>query len=431
MPNHSSQAAEPINVFFSYSHRDEALRDELSKHLATLQRQGLIAEWHDRQIPPGEDWAGAIDDNLHRAHVILLLISSDFLASKYCYENEMTCALERHAKKEAVVVPILLRPCSWSGSPFEKLQALPKNALPVTKWDNQDDAFMDIAEGIRRIVKKARAARPGAGPMLGDEVFRLCDRDEQEDEFEELLRRNAPVQVCGIRAPEVELPDSLATRLTHLSLRRFVRGPVTSKLIPWPEVADPVAGRQSLIARLSRELECETRELSAEAFVGALSSRLEEAIVLRHNLRVERWQAGARELLREYLAFWDEVNDRGPAPRLIVFLNLIDSERGWWSRLSRLSRLTGGGFDRAAFDRELRPMFDLQAACPKHLLTELPGIESHHVHDWFERHGIFDPSERLQRCRDLFGRRARRPMAEIEPELKKYHLEFTQQQETG
>ncbi|MGH9848059.1 MAG: TIR domain-containing protein [Blastocatellia bacterium] len=428
MPTHSSHASEqPLEVFFSYSHRDEALRDELSKHLSILRRQQVIGEWHDRQIAPGGDWAGAIDKHLKRARIILLLISADFLASDYCYDIEMNCAMDRHEKLEAVVVPIILRPCSWSGSRFEKLQALPKNATPVTKWADRDDAFTDIAEGIRRLVRQVRVARSGGGPMLGEEVFRLCDRDTQEDEFDELIRRDAPVRVCGIRASEVELPDSLATRLTNITLRRSVGGVVASKLIAWPDAAGLAAGRLSLLARLYRELDCEDREPSAEAFVRAVSSRLEAAIVLRHNLRAERWGEGERDLLRWYLDFWDEVNARRPAPRFVIFFNLIDPERAgvWRSLVSRLGR---GGFDRDAFERELRAMFDSEAACPKRLLTELPGVESHHVQDWFDRHGIFDPSDRLRHCRRLFSERSRRPMLEIEPALKQFHHEFLQQQ---
>lgn len=66
----------------------------------------------------------------------------------------MKRALERHDNQEAVVIPVILRPCDWNGSAFSKLQALPKNAKPVTSWANRDEAFTDIATGIRRAVAK-------------------------------------------------------------------------------------------------------------------------------------------------------------------------------------------------------------------------------------------------------------------------------------
>lgn len=142
-----------IEVFFSYSHRDEALRDELAKHLSILKRQGIINGWHDRQITAGSEWAGQIDDHLNAAQVILLLISPDFIASDYCYDIELTQAMQRHEAREACVVPVILRPVDWQGAPFGKLQALPKNAKPITSWENTDEAFMDVAKGIRRAIE--------------------------------------------------------------------------------------------------------------------------------------------------------------------------------------------------------------------------------------------------------------------------------------
>jgi hypothetical protein len=150
----------PIEVFFSYSHRDEELRDELEKHLSILKREGMISSWHDRQIPAGSEWAGEIDEHLNTAQIILLLISADFLASDYCYSIEMKRALERHNAGEARVIPIILRPVDWQGSLFGKLQALPKNAEPVTSWANRDEAFTDVARGIRRAVGSLKKQTP-------------------------------------------------------------------------------------------------------------------------------------------------------------------------------------------------------------------------------------------------------------------------------
>ncbi len=143
----------PVEVFYSYAHEDEALRNEFEKHLSLLRRQGLIADWHDRHILPGNDWSQAIDEHLERASVILLLISADFLASDYCYGLEMQRALERHQAKEARVIPILLRPVDWNNAPFAHLQALPTGAKPITTWSNQDEAFMNVAAGIRRVIE--------------------------------------------------------------------------------------------------------------------------------------------------------------------------------------------------------------------------------------------------------------------------------------
>jgi hypothetical protein len=151
----AAQSAKASEIFYSYSHKDRELRDELERHLSILKRSGLIRVWHDREIDAGADWAGEIHQHLNRADVILLLISADFLASDYCYDVELKRAIERHDAGQAIVVPIILRPVDWSGAPFAGLECLPTDARPVTTWANRDEAFRDIAEGIRRALGRA------------------------------------------------------------------------------------------------------------------------------------------------------------------------------------------------------------------------------------------------------------------------------------
>ncbi len=143
----------PVSVFCSYASEDEALRNKLEQHLSGLLREGLITEWHDRKILAGMDWASAIDTHLMAASVIVLLISPSFLASDYSYGVEMKRALERYASGSARVIPLLLRPVDWQDTPLGKLQCLPRNAKPVTTWNNRDQAFAEIVRGIRSVIE--------------------------------------------------------------------------------------------------------------------------------------------------------------------------------------------------------------------------------------------------------------------------------------
>jgi TIR domain len=156
------------SVFFSYSHADEALRDQLEKQLAILRRQGVIETWHDRRIDAGEEWAAAIDKHVESDDIILLLVSPDFLASDYCYDREMLRAMARHEAGEASVIPVILRACPWQGAPFGKLQAVPKNGTPVTLMPDRDAALLEVAEAVRKaaekIAGKGQAAPPAAVP---------------------------------------------------------------------------------------------------------------------------------------------------------------------------------------------------------------------------------------------------------------------------
>ncbi|WP_136523964.1 toll/interleukin-1 receptor domain-containing protein [Geomonas ferrireducens] len=156
----------PIEIFFSYSHRDERMRSRLEAHLSSLKRERLILGWHDRKIKPGTEWKGQIDSHLDSSRIILLLISADFLASDYCYDVEMDRAMARHDAGEARVIPIILRPCDWPWSRFGKLQALPRDGKPVSDWSTHDQAFNEVARGIRRVVEELAKASESAAPSL-------------------------------------------------------------------------------------------------------------------------------------------------------------------------------------------------------------------------------------------------------------------------
>ncbi|MDX2214313.1 MAG: HEAT repeat domain-containing protein [Oculatellaceae cyanobacterium bins.114] len=140
-----------IALYFSYASEDEELRDKLEKHLSILKREGVITSWDSRQILPGDETAKVISDHLNTTDIILLLISPDSIADSTCYDIEIKRAMERHQAGEARVIPILLRPVDWQDAPFSQLEVLPKNKQPVTSWANQDEAFEEIAKGIREV----------------------------------------------------------------------------------------------------------------------------------------------------------------------------------------------------------------------------------------------------------------------------------------
>jgi len=143
-----------VKLFYSYSHKDEALRDALETHLTILKRQDLLSDWHDRKIIPGRDWEREIDAHMAEADIILLLVSPDMIASDYCYGKELSRALERHDSGHSMVVPVIVRPVDWTGMPFAKIQALPRDGKPVTSWGNIDEAWLDVEMGIRRTIEK-------------------------------------------------------------------------------------------------------------------------------------------------------------------------------------------------------------------------------------------------------------------------------------
>ena len=143
-----------VKLLFSYSHKDEKLRDLLDDHLSLLKRQQKLLTWHDRSISAGEEFDVTIREELESSQIILLLISANFLASNYCYEKEMQRAIERHNNRTAVVIPVILHPCDWESAPFGKLRATPTDGKPISTYQNPHEAFSIVAKDIREAVEK-------------------------------------------------------------------------------------------------------------------------------------------------------------------------------------------------------------------------------------------------------------------------------------
>ncbi len=203
----ATKRAKMIEVFFSYSHKDEELREDLEKHLSILKRDGVITAWYDRRIGAGREWEGEISEHVNTAGVILLLISADFLASDYCYDVEVKRAMERHEAREARVIPVVLRAVDWKGAPFRKLQALPRDARPVTSWPNRDEAFADVAKGIRAAVEEL-VAEP---EKITDQ--RSPPPERAETEIRETVE-GAPVRTDG--SPEAETEEKPPARSPYI-----------------------------------------------------------------------------------------------------------------------------------------------------------------------------------------------------------------------
>lgn len=154
-------------AFISYAHEDEAFRKELEQHLSGLKRRSLLDVWKDRDLAAGAELDGAISENLEAADLIVMLISPAFVASNYCYEREMIRALEHHEAGKAHAVSIVCRPCDFSGLPFARFVMLPTDAKPVSTWPNRDEAWLDVARGIRKLLEgepRAAVAAESAAP---------------------------------------------------------------------------------------------------------------------------------------------------------------------------------------------------------------------------------------------------------------------------
>jgi hypothetical protein len=138
----------PLKVFIVYSRKDADLKDKLRTRLKPLERKESVDVFWDGKIQPGVDWDAKLQGQLDGADMILLLVSPDLLASDYVNQVELPKAMARHERGKARVIPIIARPSAWQDEMFAKLQVLPGNARPITRWQDGDEAWLDVQLGI-------------------------------------------------------------------------------------------------------------------------------------------------------------------------------------------------------------------------------------------------------------------------------------------
>src|SRR6185436_12110411 len=242
-----------LEVFFSYSHRDDELRRQLDAHLALLKRQDRIRTWFDGGIAPGQEIEPEIFARLDAADLILLLVSPDFIASDFCWSREMERAMERHEAGAARVIPILLRPVdNWHTAPFGKLEALPRDGLPATQWPDRDVAFRDVAAGIRTaledVARRRRKSAASERPLRVVVPSRFGDRPEPSRS--ELVAKALSVYMAsrlasrsGDRPESAALAEQVATALFNKGVRLGALGRSEEELSVYEEVASRFGDR--------------------------------------------------------------------------------------------------------------------------------------------------------------------------------------------
>lgn len=126
-------ASNRTKVFISYSHKDVRALQRLQTFLKPLEREGLLERWDDTNIRTGQQWRKEIEKALDAAKVAILLISADFLASDFIYNNELPNLLAAEEKQGLVVMPVILSPCRFDRIPnLSRFQSVNSPDKPLT-----------------------------------------------------------------------------------------------------------------------------------------------------------------------------------------------------------------------------------------------------------------------------------------------------------
>lgn len=377
-----------VKIFCSYAHKDEPLREALDPHFALLRRKGVATFWSDKEIYAGSDWASQIDDNLRAANIIILLLSANFINSEYCSKVEMAQAAARHLRGEAIVIPVILRPCEWDdpdlsceGGKFvlSRLQVLPVGARPVTKWGNRDEAYHNIAKGVAAVVEQfasgaatwgettvalpARAAAPA--PPVPELLPYLCDRATQETLLHRAVHKwrarglvKRPL-VCVVHGGDDEAIDMFKRRLHEVTLPALLSaraegdgetlydpalGRIDDQFIelpPFIESGEPFDYLQEKVGRAVADY----MYASPEAVAEALSAK-DTPTLFHSHLASSDWGGDGERIVDAFFKFWGSLPDV-KAGRVLSFLFFKYSvgAAGGSARLAELNARAEAFFD--------------------------------------------------------------------------------------
>ncbi len=162
------------SIFISYSHKDEAWKDRLVTQLRVLEMEGILDVWDDRRIEAGADWFPEIEQAIERASVAILLISADFLTSKFILGEEVPRLLERRQKEGLRVIPLIVRPCAWKVLRWlSPIQARPKDGRPLS-GGSEHQIEEDLAALAKEVAGIIRRVPSGEGRQVPPEKISLA-----------------------------------------------------------------------------------------------------------------------------------------------------------------------------------------------------------------------------------------------------------------
>lgn len=311
--------------------------DKLEKSLAVLEHSGLIRIRHSGSIRAGSESEREHTRLMEEAHVILLLVSLEFLASDRCYSNDLAHALERHERGEAHLIPVILRPCPWEDTDFGGLAALPEGGRPVSKWDTQDEGLTNVVKAIRSlVVEGVKVGAPKPTGSLKRDIPRLlpylCNRTEQEVKLSSIFsaeraRLHRPA-VCIVHGHEEECHDMFALRLKHNSLPRLLRESAPSRisvhdlLLPFPSsIQNAELGFRRLRDTLAEKV-TNRRDATDKEIAKALSC-FRSPVLIHTYLSAEAWGSHCPELIDAFIKYWSDFPDLMLTARLFVCLFVI------------------------------------------------------------------------------------------------------------
>lgn len=199
-----------LKTFIIYARNDKAYKDDLLRHLKPLTRshQPKLTIWHDGEIALGEEWEKSLKEHLNESDLVLVLVTSHCLASDFIHTKELATAWEQVKAGTTRIIPIIVSACLWQEEPiFDSLQSLPTDAKAITTWANSEEAWTNVAQGIKGIIDLIHTERAAQ-----QEKARLAELTAAKQERERVAAAEREAARLAKIAAEREQKEFLAAQ---------------------------------------------------------------------------------------------------------------------------------------------------------------------------------------------------------------------------
>lgn len=205
-----------IRIYCSYASQDERFFALLRSHIRPLERSGRVCLWARSMAVAGSNLNRQVEEELAKADILLLFVSPDYLNGETT-SYETNRALQRASLGNARVIPLLLRPTAWEQTPLSRLQALPRDGRPISRWNNRDEAFVDVIQALSNVLDSLKKERTRVdeirGTNLGSKTDSFVIGDEEHSQVDH--------QRTDVNLVDIELPDVVRSVSEHLRAPRI------------------------------------------------------------------------------------------------------------------------------------------------------------------------------------------------------------------
>ena len=162
------QSVFTVRLFYSYCHKDARHRVAMERSLAFLKQEGLLKDWSDQSILPGQSISQKVREEMDRADIMVFFLSQDFIASEACIK-EWRHAKQLSQRKSLFRIPVILRDCAWKDLlASDDIKALPTDGKPVAEFTDADAAWQQVYEGVKDVINQLRNTFTPKSEFIGE-----------------------------------------------------------------------------------------------------------------------------------------------------------------------------------------------------------------------------------------------------------------------